>query len=81
MGPDPSTVEALVGHEWHQTDLKSINWKGIIENDELSTPSDDQFKEHFEHLLSFQDVQYDDDYVNSPRMPALDDPLTIEELS
>lgn len=60
---------------------KSINWKGNIENDSLNIPNDDQFKEHFEHLLGSQNVLDDDSFVNSPYVPVLDDPFTIEELS
>ena len=84
------------GHHWDQTHprwkrlldtndtkliWKSINWKGNIGNDSLNTPNDDQFKEHFEHLFGSQNVQYEDNFVNSPYVPVLDDPFTIQELS
>ena len=83
------------GHHWDQThpwwkrlldtnDTKqiwrSINWKGNIENDFPNAPNDDQFEEHFEQLLGSQNVQYDDNCVNSPYVPVLYDPFTIEEL-
>ena len=84
------------GHRWDQTHprwkrlldtndpkliWKSINWKGNFESDALTTPNDDQFKEHFEHLLGSQNIEYEDNLVDSPYVPVLDDPFTMEELS
>ena len=67
---------------------KSINWKGNLQFENKETPSDEQFKEHFENLLNSSDEESkqsdainNDDSGNMPYIIILDDAFSEIELN
>ena len=60
---------------------KALNWKGTFDDISENQPSENLFKNHFEHLLNQEEgilenpVNIDD----APYMPVLDDPFEINE--
>lgn len=61
---------------------KSINWDGSIDETIVETPSDEDFKLHFENLLNpgTSDNEEEIDTGSSPYIPILDDPITEIEV-
>ena len=62
---------------------KAIGWKGEVAEESIEGPTDSQFKAHFEELLKplMEQVNNAIDFDESPYIPVLDDPFTIEELN
>ena len=62
---------------------KSINWAGSIEENTTRTPSDEEFKLHFESLLNPELIDNNEnaiDTTDSPFIPILDEPITDIEV-
>ena len=75
--------ERLLESQDLKTIWKSLNWRGTFDNKEGPTPSDDEFKVHFERLLSQETPPSDEVYNNintAPYVPILDDPFSYSEL-
>ena len=64
---------------------QAINWKGILQANDKSpvTPSDEEFKEYYESLMSPDNVgQLNVDPGNTAiNIPLLDDPITLNEVT
>ena len=60
---------------------KAINWEGDINETSTESPSDEEFRVHFEELLNPPN-QHDDviDVSDMPYIPILDDPITEKEV-
>ena len=61
---------------------KAINWDGSIDETVLNTPSDEEFRLHFESLLNPTNTIDEDiiDVSDSPFIPVLDNPITEIEV-
>ena len=60
---------------------KAINWKGGINDNEM-TPNDEHFAVHFKNLLNFNtDSLPEPNLDGAPYVPVLDDPFTPLELN
>ena len=62
---------------------KSLNWKGTFDNVEETHPSDDSFKDHFEHLLNENEINVpinNIDVETAPYIPVLDDSFSPIEM-
>ena len=66
----------------HRTIWKSIGWDGSIEEPQVDTPSDGDFKLHFEQLLNPAGIEEGEpfDVSDSPYIPLLDDPIEVVEV-
>ena len=63
---------------------KAINWKGGVNETDVTQPSDLDFKTHFENLLNppndTQSTLDDSELENAPYIPLLDDPIALNEM-
>ena len=65
---------------------RAINWNGVLSEDHTlvtESPSDNEFKEHFDEILNSSDTVSDDyEHLRSDvYIPVLDDPITPQEVS
>ena len=66
-----------------RTIWKAIGWNGeVLDSDESSVPSDEEFKMHFEQLLNPEELEETEmiDINDSPYIPILDDQITVNEV-
>ena len=66
-----------------RTIWEAIGWNGeLLESDETSVPSDEEFKMHFEKLLNPEDLEETEHICvnDSPYIPILDDQITVNEV-
>ena len=61
---------------------KSINWDGSINEIQADSPTDLEFKQHFEQLLNPKESENEEslDVSDAPYIPVLDDPITESEV-
>ena len=61
---------------------KAIGWDGGLDEKVFDTPSDAEFKVHFEDLLNPESLEQSEiiDTTDSPYIPVLDDEITVREV-